>query len=439
MSGGLTVRALPTPVRFRAGDDLAATLLAALDDAGEQLQPGDVVCVASKVVALVEDMRTAGDDARMLARVEAAEIVADAPWVLITRTSHGFVAANGGIDRSNVADDGLPELLMLPDDPDASAERLRCELRTRTGVTVGVIVTDTFGRAWRLGQTDVALGLAGLAALRDERGAHDLDGRPLTVTRSAVADEIAGVADLVRDKASGTPFVLVRGLGEDIANRSGTGRDLIRDRSEDLFRFGGADAVEQGIAARRTVREFDRSRTVPQRLLERAVDAAACAPAPHHTRPWRVLRLLPATRTALLDAMSDAWRADLRGDGLDEAAIERRITRSDAVLREAPELLVLNVERSGAHGYRDERRRTAERDLFLLAGGAAIEALLVTLAAHGLGAAWVSSTVFCPATVRDVLALDADHDPLGMIAVGWPRSAPPVRAPHPGEGLLEDR
>jgi coenzyme F420-0:L-glutamate ligase / coenzyme F420-1:gamma-L-glutamate ligase len=439
VSGDLTVRALSTTVRFRAGDDLAAALLAALDDAGEQLQPGDVVCVASKVVALVEDRRTAGDDVRTLAHAEAAEVVADAPWVLITRTSHGFVAANGGIDRSNVADDGLPELLMLPVDPDASAERLRSELRTRTGMAVGVIVTDTFGRAWRLGQTDVALGVAGVVALRDERGAHDLDGRLLAVTTSAVADEIAGVADLVRDKASGTPFVLVRGLGEDIAGRSGTGRDLIRDPSEDLFRFGGADAVERGIAARRTVREFDLARTVPHRLLERAVDAAACAPAPHHTRPWRVVRLLPRTRTLLLDAMAVVWRDDLRGDGLDEAAIERRIARSDRLLRDAPELLVLSVERSGAHRYPDERRRTAERDLFLLSGGAAIEALLVTLAAHGLGAAWVSSTVFCPAVVRDVLALDADHEPLGMIAVGWPVSAPPVRTTHPGEGLLEAR
>jgi coenzyme F420-0:L-glutamate ligase / coenzyme F420-1:gamma-L-glutamate ligase len=267
----------------------------------------------------------------------------------------------------------------------------------------------------------------------------DLDGRSLLVTTSAVADELAGVADLVRDKASGAPFVLVRGVAADLVGGSGTGRDLVRDPSEDLFRFGGADAVEQGIAARRTVRAFDREREVPQHLLERAVDALACAPAPHHTRPWRVLRLLPATRTTLLDAMATVWRDDLRGDGLDEAAIERRISRSDALLRDAPELLVLNVERSGAHHYPDERRRTAERDLFLLSGGAAIEALLVSLAAHGLGAAWVSSTVFCPGTVREVLGLGAEHDPIGMVALGWPQSAPPVRAAHPGEGLLEDR
>jgi coenzyme F420-0:L-glutamate ligase / coenzyme F420-1:gamma-L-glutamate ligase len=174
MSDGLEVLALPTPVRFDAGDDLAAALLTALHQAGEQLQEGDVICVASKVVALVEGMRHPGDDVRALARATAAEIVADAPWVLITRTAHGFVAANGGIDRSNVVDDGRPALLALPDDPDASAARLRAELAARTGVDVGVIVTDTFGRAWRLGQTDVALGVAGVTALRDERG----DPRP---------------------------------------------------------------------------------------------------------------------------------------------------------------------------------------------------------------------------------------------------------------------
>jgi coenzyme F420-0:L-glutamate ligase / coenzyme F420-1:gamma-L-glutamate ligase len=432
VTGRLTVVPLPTAHRFRPGDDLAAALLEAVAAAGERLADGDVVCVASKVVSLVEDATVPlpsehADDPkaarRTLAREDAAAVVAESPWVLVTRTHHGFVAANGGIDASNVAEGTA---LRLPEDPDASAAALHAGIRESTGAEVGVVVTDTFGRPWRLGQTDVALGIAGAPALRDERGRHDLDGRPLEVTEAAVADELAGAADLVRTKASGTPFVLIRGLP--VAGPAGTGADLVRPLEADLFAAGGATAAERAVAARRTVRRFDASRPVPPAALRAAVAAAATAPAPHHTRPWRVLRLTASTRTRLLDAMAERWRADLRGDGTADDVIERRLARSDAVLREAPELLVPFVVLEGAHVYADERRSTAERDLFVLSGGAALQNLQVVLAGHGIGAAWISSTAFCPDTVREVLTLPADWVPLGMVAAGWPA---PSQTPRP--------
>jgi coenzyme F420-0:L-glutamate ligase / coenzyme F420-1:gamma-L-glutamate ligase len=443
--GRLTVVPLPTVHRFRPGDDLAAQLLVAVDAAGERLADGDVVCVASKVVSLVEGATVPlppghEDDPRAarqaLARADAAAIVAESPWVLITRTRHGFVAANGGLDASNV---GAGFALRLPAAPDASAAALRTAIGERTGADVGVVVTDTFGRPWRLGQTDVALGVAGVPALRDERGRHDLDGRRLEVTEAAVADELAGAADLVRDKASGTPFVLVRGLPP--SGPAGTGADLVRPLDEDLFAAGGATAAERAVAARRTVRRFDPSRAVPTAALEAAVAAAATAPAPHHTRPWRVLRLTATTRTQLLDAMAARWRADLRDDGTAPDVIERRLARSDAVLREAPELLVPFVVLEGAHAYPDQRRSVAERDLFVLSGGAALQNLQVVLAGHGIGAAWISSTAFCPDTVRAVLELPAPWVPLGMVAVGWPApgDSPRPRPPVDVGALLLDR
>jgi coenzyme F420-0:L-glutamate ligase / coenzyme F420-1:gamma-L-glutamate ligase len=442
VSGRLTVIPLPTAHRFRAGDDLAAALLDATAAAGEELRDGDIVCVASKIVSLAEDAVVAlaeGEEPqrarRALARTDAAAIVADTPSVLITRTHHGFVAANGGVDASNVGD-GL--VLRLPDDPDASAAALRASVAERTGRDIGVVVTDTFGRPWRMGQTDVALGVAGAPALRDERGRHDLDGRPLAVTAPAVADELAAAADLVRTKASGTPFVLFRGLPPD---RPGTGADLVRDPEHDLFAVGGVTAVEHAVTARRTVRSFDPDRPVPEEALRAAIAAAATAPAPHHTRPWRVLRLTAATRTRLLDAMAARWRADLAGDGVTEATIVRRLARSDAVLRAAPELLVPFVVLDGAHRYPDERRTVAERDLFVLSGGAALQNLQIVLTGHGLGAAWISSTVFCPATVRAELDLPAGWEPLGMVAVGWPAAGalPGARPPIDVEQLLLER
>jgi coenzyme F420-0:L-glutamate ligase/coenzyme F420-1:gamma-L-glutamate ligase len=437
----LRVRALPTAHRVRAGDDLAELVLAALGDADEALVDGDVLCVASKVVSLAEGATVALPDdveptlaRRELARSTAAGVVADAPWVLITRTAHGFVAANGGIDTSNVEGGAA---LLLPEDPDASAAALREALRDRTGADVGVVITDTFGRPWRQGQTDVALGVAGVPAIRDERGSTDLDGTVLEVTEAAVADELAGAADLVRTKRAGAPFVLVRGLA---SGPPGTGADLVRPLAGDLFAHGGATAAEQAILARRTIRSFDPDRAVPDEVVERAVAAATVAPAPHGTRPWRVIRLTDGTRATLLDAMAERWREDLAGDGLAPDRIDRRIARSDAILRVAPVLLAPFVVLDDAHRYPDERRTAAERDLFVLSGGAALQALTMTAAAHGVGSAWISSTAFCPDTVREVLALPATWVPLGMVALGVPRDGwPPSRELGPVDDVLLER
>lgn len=236
----LRVVALPTTVEVTAGTDLADLLLAAVADAGLALEQGDVVCVASKVVAKAEgavvELPPAPDvhaARRELARSRAVRVVAETPHVLVTETHHGFVCANAGIDASNLPEEGVA--LLLPEDPDASAAELRAALLDACGVAVGVVVTDTFGRPWRLGQTDVALGVAGVEALRDDRGRPDRGGRPLEVTQVAVADQLAAAADLVRTKADGTPFVLLRGL--DVAG-DGRGRDLLRPAAEDAFRTG---------------------------------------------------------------------------------------------------------------------------------------------------------------------------------------------------------
>ena len=439
--GPLTVLAVPTDHRFKAGDDIAEVVLTALDAQGARLEDGDVLCVASKVVSLSEgrtvtlppgDPRVARQE---LARAQAASVVAEAPWVVITRTPHGFVAANGGIDASNVAPGTA---LLLPEDPDASAAQLRAALRAHTGSDVGVLITDTFGRAWRHGQTDVALGVAGVPAIRDERGGQDLDGAALEVTEAAIADEVAGAADLVRRKDSGAPFVLVRGL-DTAGAPPGSARDLIRPLEQDLFAAGGATAVERAVAARRTIRRFDPARPVPHEVLVAAVAAAATAPAPHGTRPWRFLDLTDATRTRLLDAMARQWREDLTADGVDDEVIARRLARSDAVLRPAPTLLLPLVSLAEAHHYPDVRRSLAERDLFLLAAGAALQNLQVVLAGHGFGAAWISSTAFCPDTVREVLDLGAQWQPVGLVAVGAPAQEPPPREPSDPDVVLERR
>jgi len=230
----------------RPGDDLGELI-----SSRSKLRDGDIVVVAQKVVSKAEGrMRrlsevTAGDEAvRLAPRLTAApdprlvQVVLDesvrvlrSDRVLITETRQGYVCANGGVDHSNIP--GSDVVTLLPVDPDASAERLRIKLRELTGVTVGVVISDTFGRPWRLGIVNVALGIAGLPALVDLRGQMDDAGKQLRATVLATADDVASAAGLVMGKTRRTPVVVVRGLE---LEGSGRGRDLIRPAADDLFR-----------------------------------------------------------------------------------------------------------------------------------------------------------------------------------------------------------
>jgi len=229
----LPVRGLP---EVAPGDDLAALIAAAV-----ALRDGDVVVVAQKVVSKSEGalVRVPHGEDRAAARArlvreQAVRVLVEAPWTVIVETSQGLVCAAAGIDASNV-EPGV--LALLPQDPDASAARLRAGLLARTGAAVAVLVTDTFGRPWRVGQTDVAIGAAGLPVIRDERGGRDRFGMTLEVTEVALADEVAAAADLVRRKAEGVPVVVVRGLGYD-PDEQARARDLQRPSSSDLFPRG---------------------------------------------------------------------------------------------------------------------------------------------------------------------------------------------------------
>jgi coenzyme F420-0:L-glutamate ligase / coenzyme F420-1:gamma-L-glutamate ligase len=225
------------------GDDLAALLAAAA-----AFEDGDVLVVAQKVVSKAEGRvvsldgvepseaarELAGDeDPRRLEVIlrESARIVRSRPPLVIAETRHGFVCASAGVDASNAAGPGT--LVLLPLDPDASAARIRLGLLERAGRTVGVVVSDSFGRAWRQGTTDVAIGVAGIRPLLDLRGVRDATGYELHATTIAVADEVAGAAELVMGKTSGVPAAIVRGL--EVAGE-GSARDLVMPPERDLFR-----------------------------------------------------------------------------------------------------------------------------------------------------------------------------------------------------------
>ena len=233
----LAITPLPLAAAVAAGEDLCAHLFDALDGAGLVLAPGDLVVVTSKVVAKSEGRVVAfsgldADKVRLI-ESESRRVLRRRGPLLITETHHGFVNANAGVDLSN-ADDGTA--VLLPRDPDRSARRLRGEIRRRRGVDVGVVITDTFGRAWRNGVCDVAIGSAGVRALLDLRGTFDANGRVLEATEVAIADEVAAAANLVMGKAASTPFALLRGLDASFFGEGSVGQDLVRRPHDDLFR-----------------------------------------------------------------------------------------------------------------------------------------------------------------------------------------------------------
>lgn len=249
----VSITALAGVPKVRAGDDLSALLVDALAVSGMALDDDDIVVVAQKVVSKAEGRQVAldhvtpspaalalaadcGKDPRLVELIlsEADEVMRVRPNTLIVRHKLGLVLANAGIDQSNVEATDGPQALLLPLDPDASAAKLRADLEARTGRTVAVLIIDSLGRAWRMGTTGTAIGVAGLPALQDLRGTPDLNGRKLESSELGLADEIAAAASLTMGQAAeGTPIVVVRGLA--LSDDGSTARALVRPRAMDLF------------------------------------------------------------------------------------------------------------------------------------------------------------------------------------------------------------
>src|SRR5215472_2535734 len=377
---GISITAVAGLPEVTPGADLAALVEAAEPD----LRDGDILAITSKIISKAEG-RLVRADREQAIDAETVRVVARRGQTRIVQTRHGLVLAAAGVDNSNTPP-GM--VALLPEDPDASARRLRKDLAGRLGVRIAVIITDTLGRPWRTGQ--------------------------------------AAAADLAKGKTDGMLAAVVRGLDGLVTADDGPGAAaLIRPADEDMFLFGSTDVPQ----ARRTVREFS-AQPVDRAAVHRAVEAAFTAPAPQHSIPWRFAILeSERARRELLDAMLAAWQADLRADGFTADQIARRLRRGEP-LRRAPLIIVPCLVAEAAHAYPDARRSAAERTMFVVSMGAAVENLLVALAVEGLGSCWVSSTLFCPDVTATALGLPEGWEPMGAVGVGHPAAAAAGRPPR---------
>jgi coenzyme F420-0:L-glutamate ligase / coenzyme F420-1:gamma-L-glutamate ligase len=399
--GGLTVVPLPGLPEVRPGDDLARLLLEAVRAAGMELADGDVLAVTSKVVAKAEGRLVplpadpAGRERaqREAVAAETVRVVARRGRLVIAETRQGLVGANALVDASNSGGDAL---VLLPRDPDASAARLRAALEELDGHDVAVVVTDTLGRPWRLGQTDVAVGLAGMGALEDWRGRPDGDGRLLEVTEVAVADEVAAAADLVKGKASRVPAALLRGVPR--PKGDGTARDLVRSPADDLFRTAGTLEDLLAVLEGGTPPARFRADPVDPAALDRAVAAATAVPLPGDRR-LRVVPVHAAARDRCLAALSPAGAPD-------------------AALATAPLLLApCLAPAAGDDKPAGEAGTPAGVELAI---GGAVRTLQLALHAQGIASSFEPATPEGRAALAAALEPAAGWRPLGLVAAGRP-------------------
>jgi len=380
----IPIRGLPD---VRPGDDLPGLIVAGLRAGELTLEDGDVVAVTQKVVSKAESrvVPVGPDGKEAWVRRESRRVVARRGDIVIAETRHGFVCANAGVDASNVAE-GL--LTLLPEDPDGSAERIRSAIREATGADVGVVITDTFGRPWRNGVVNVAIGCAGLPALVDLRGTKDGLGRLLEVTVVALADEVAAAGGLAMGKSDGIPAALVRGVRAEA--QPSPASTLVRPPEEDLFRTSPLQAIQGRVDA--TV--FS-ERVVPRHVVGEATAAA-------------------------LNAPSAADRESVVFVEVDSAPARRPIQRAAdaearASLGDAPVVVVPLIRlRPGLGGL--------ERDGQLAAGGAAVQNLLLALSAQGLASSWLPPERFDPSALAPALGVP-DAVALGAVIAGWPLPA----------------
>ena len=368
------------------GDDLAALLEPSL--ASHRADEGDVIAVTQKIVSKSEGRIVPGRERASWVDRESVGVVARRGDLLITRTRHGFVCANAGVDASNVREGFLT---LLPEDPDASAERLQKELSARLGLTrLGVVITDTFGRPWREGVVDVAIGCAGLPPLIDLRGTADDHGTTLEATVVALADAVAAASGLVMTKTARVPAALVRGLDAAIGDApAGPARALVRARADDLF-WESALVAASVANANATFGPGD----VPPNLVEEAVRAASGVPS---LGDWTFVALTSATaRRRLLSVVGDA----------------------DDALRSAPVLIVPCVEveggRTSAPRTRHQGRKRRSSSPPAPRSGRSWSPC--TRRASGRGG--TRTTRLDADGVRAALELGADRRPLGIVAVG---------------------
>ncbi len=393
LEASVAIEIIPIPAipEIGPGDDLAAIVGRALAEERIQLRDGDVVVVTQKVVSKAEGRivpEEPGGKARWVAK-ETRRVVARRGDLVIAETRHGLVCANAGVDTSNVADGYLT---LLPEDPDASAEGIRAALSSESGVDVAVVITDTFGRPWRQGLVNVAIGSAGFPALVDLRGMKDAVGRILEATVEALADEVAAASGLVMGKAQGIPAAVVRGVRAEGPPLPASA--LVRPAEEDMFR----ESSFESLLSQNQATAFGPGKVAPD-LVRGALLAAETALLGGDEHPWILMEVGDEQARVRLNAATESGSAE--------------------ILATAPVVVIGFVGPPGPQAG-GERRSEPAWDEAVLSAGAAMQKVVLAFHALGLASCWIPPTRFRSSEVKRALGVAAQPVLNGAVAAGPP-------------------
>ncbi len=349
---------------------------------------------------------------------ESKEII-KAEHVLITETKHGFVCANAGIDKSNV--EGEENIALLPENPDKDASFIRKELKTLTDKDTAVIISDSFGRSFRVGAVGVAVGVSGIVPILDKRGNKDLFGHELQSTIIAQADSLASAAQLIMGEADeGMPVILIRGYHFEL-DEGASIKPILREQKLDLFRGGDIEYFNNILRNRRSYKLPFESKHVDKNIIEECIEVARWAPSAHNGQFWRYIIMDKGNlREVLIDEMNKKLGKDLEKDGKSEAFINNKIKKTRNDFLNAPLLILLCLDNKDLEKYTDSERSYNEHILGIQSISASATYLLLTFQSKGLAACWYCAPLFAKELVKDIFNLPNSYEPMAFFTVGYP-------------------
>ena len=430
------------------GDDLSNIIINALEQNKLSLMNGDIILIAQtiiskssgriinlknikpseKALSLYEEITPKAKRKNVPIKTpehiqaildESIEIV-KAEHVLITETKQGFVCANAGVDKSNI--EGEDNVALLPVNSDEISQKIRDSLKNKTQQNVAVIITDSFGRPFRVGAVGVALGVAGIESLIDKRGALDLFGHELQSTIIGQVDNLASAAQLVMGEADeGLPVVIIRGYKFDLTESTSI-QSILREKNLDLFRIdGSANYLINTLKKRRSYKsEFD-LKSVDKNLIKECIEVSRWAPSAHNGQFWRYIIIEEGkTRVKLIDEMNTKLRNDLLNDGKSEEFINNKIETRKASFLHAPILILQCLETTDLEKYKDVERSDNEFIMGVQSVSASATYLLLAFQARNLAACWYCAPLFAKDIVKKILEIPNSYIPMAFFTVGYP-------------------
>jgi len=454
MSNNIELIGLKGIPLIEKGDNLSTTIINAIKNNGIEIENGDILVIAqsiiSKSLGLIKNLNTVrvsntaneiykeisskakkykispkSPELIQLILDESKDIIKK-EHVLIVETKHGFICANAGIDKSNV--DGKYNVTLLPENPDREAEKIRNEISSFVDKEIAVIISDSFGRPFRIGAVGVALGASGINPILDKRGFKDLYGYKLQSTVIGQIDNLASAAQLIMGETDeGLPVVIIKGYKFEFMENMPT-KSILRNKEIDLFIKENKSSVISDLLKKRRSYKLDFSeKHVEKKVIEQCIDIARWAPSAHNKQSWRYIIIEKGRkRENLIKMMNRKLREDLIKDNKPEQFIRKKIEKTKKNFINAPYLILICLDRKGLEQYSESERTQNEFIMGIQSVSASTIYFLLAVESKGLASCWYCAPLFTKEVIKETFNLPSSYFPAAFITVGYPSKKPKI-------------